>query len=287
MRLHVAEPVHKDGPCLWAISDLHLSMSANRAGIEALPDHGADWLILAGDLAEQPDELDRAFDTLSRRFARLLWVPGNHELWSVKQPDGTLLEGEAKYHAMVDVARRHGVDTPEDPFPIWRGAGGPVLLAPLFLGFDYSFRPDDVALADVLAWAWEKRLRSADETRLSPAPWATRQDWCAARVAWTRARLETEVPAGMPTVLINHYPLRYDLVTFRRIPRFSPWCGTMASQDWHRHFNALACIHGHLHVPGTHWRDGVRFEEVSLGYPRQWQPHGRGPDQALRRILPV
>lgn len=285
MRLQVATGVRRCSPRLWAISDLHLSQTGNRQALEQLPFHGGDWLILAGDVSERPDDLAWAFDILSTRFARLLWVPGNHELWTLHTPDGPL-EGDAKYRAMVAVARHHGVLTPEDPYPVWEGPGGPVLLAPLFLGFDYSFRPADVPLDHVLDWAWEKRLRSADERRLSPAPYPTRQDWCAARVAWTAARLTAELPASMGSVLINHYPLRADLVTLRRIPRFSPWCGTEATTDWHRRFRAVACIHGHLHVPGTHWRDGVRFEEVSLGYPRQWQPHGRGPDRALRLVLP-
>jgi hypothetical protein len=34
------------------------------------------------------------------------------------------------------------------------------------------------------------------------------------------------------------------------------------------------------------WVDVVRFEEVSLGYPREWRPHGGTPGR-LRRILPV
>ncbi|OYQ31400.1 metallophosphoesterase [Niveispirillum lacus] len=286
MRLTVANGAEPCSARLWAISDLHLSLAGNRQAVEALPNHGPDWLILAGDLAEQPADLAAAFTMLRQRFARLIWVPGNHELWTVKTPNGTL-SGEAKYRAMVTIAQRHGVVTPEDPYPLWQGPGGPALLVPMFLGFDYSFRPDDVPLDRVLDWAWERRLRSADETRLSPTPYTTRQEWCAARVAWTAARLDIERPPGMGTVLINHYPLRADLVTLRRIPRFSPWCGTTATNDWHRRFNAIACIHGHLHVPATHWRDGVRFEEVSLGYPRQWQPHGRGPDRALRLILPA
>jgi hypothetical protein len=44
-------------------------------------------------------------------------------------------------------------------------------------------------------------------------------------------------------------------------------------------------VHGHLHVRATHFRDGVRFEEVSLGYPRDWSVrHGVAP--YLRQILP-
>ena len=30
-------------------------------------------------------------------------------------------------------------------------------------------------------------------------------------------------------------------------------------------------VYGHLHIRNTQFREGVRFEEVSLGYPQQWQ----------------
>lgn len=271
---------------LWAISDLHLASAENRAALDRLPNLRDDWLILVGDVAERPDHLAWAFDALSKRFARLIWVPGNHELWSVPGPEGTI-RGLEKYEQMRDVARAHGVITPDDPYPVWHGPGGPLLLVPLFLLYDYSFRPAEVSLDGVLDWAWESRVRSADEVRLSPAPFPSRGEWCAHLLDQARARLAAERPAGMGTVLINHFPLRADLVTLRRIPRFSPWCGTVATENWHLEYGALACIHGHLHVPGTHWRDGVRFEEVSLGYPKQWLRHDRGPEKALRLILPA
>jgi hypothetical protein len=44
-------------------------------------------------------------------------------------------------------------------------------------------------------------------------------------------------------------------------------------------------VSGHLHIRSTAYRDGVRFEEVSLGYPRQWR-EGGGVDAYLREILP-
>ena len=33
------------------------------------------------------------------------------------------------------------------------------------------------------------------------------------------------------------------------------------------------------------WEDGVRFVEVSLGYPREWRARGL-PDPLLRTVLP-
>jgi hypothetical protein len=45
-------------------------------------------------------------------------------------------------------------------------------------------------------------------------------------------------------------------------------------------------VYGHLHIPRTTHYDDVRFEEVSVGYPREWKKWGRsGP--WLRQILPV
>ena len=40
-----------------------------------------------------------------------------------------------------------------------------------------------------------------------------------------------------------------------------------------------AAVYGHLHIPRTTVHDGVRFEEVSVGYPREWQRRGPVPPQ--------
>ena len=87
------------------------------------------------------------------------------------------------------------------------------------------------------------------------------------------------MPIEHPLVLINHFPLRQDLVRLSTIPRFSLWCGTRYTENWHTRFRAAVVISGHLHRPATDWRDGVRFEEVSLGYPREWGVHWRHPGQ--------
>jgi 3',5'-cyclic AMP phosphodiesterase CpdA len=67
-------------------------------------------------------------------------------------------------------------------------------------------------------------------------------------------------------------------------PEFALWCGTTATADWHTRYNAVCSVYGHLHIPRTTWYDGVRFEEVSVGYPREWRR--RRPYRWLRQILP-
>lgn len=270
---------------LWAIGDLHLANRGNREALLEMSQRPDDWLILAGDVGETELHLRFALEALTPRFAQLLWVPGNHDLWTMAD-DPSNLRGEAKYRRLVKVCREYGVLTPEDPYPRWPSADGTdFVIAPLFLLYDYSFRPAEVPAEEAIDWAAASGVKCTDEYLLHPAPHASRQDWCAARLLSTAPRLERAAADGHRLILINHWPLREDLVTLRYIPRFSIWCGTRETEDWHRRFNAAAVVYGHLHIKATHFRDGVRFEEVSLGYPRDWSS-ARGVDYYLRQILP-
>lgn len=267
---------------LYAISDLHLAYAVNRQALADLPAYPNDWLIVAGDVGETEAQLVLAWQLLTQRFARVLWTPGNHDLWTLPS-EPHQLRGVAKYEQMVALCRTFDVLTPEDPYVIWPGVPTPYVLAPLFLLYDYSFRPDHVTEAAALAWAAEEDVVCVDEVVLHPDPYPSRAAWCAARCAATEQRLQAAATQGR-LVLINHFPLRRDLVHLPRIPRFSLWCGTRRTEDWHTRFPVEAVVYGHLHVRGSHQRDGVRFEEVSLGYPQHWQPQ-RGVAGYLREIL--
>lgn len=270
---------------LLAISDLHVGYEENRRLVEELrPSSEADWLIVAGDVAERFGDVEWALHTLSSRFDTVVWTPGNHELWTHPR-DPVRLRGEQRYQALVEMCRGLGVLTPEDPYPVWHGEGGPVTVAPLFLLYDYSFRPEGTADAgEALRAAYSAGVVCADEMLLHPDPYPDRQSWCAARVATTVRRLEGR-EAGLPTVLVNHWPLVRTPTRVLRYPEFALWCGTERSADWHLRFDAAAVVYGHLHIPRSFREDGVAFEEVSVGYPREWRPRG-GPS-GLRQILPA
>lgn len=267
---------------LAAISDLHVSDRQNREAIASFPDRRDDWLVLAGDVGETEEHLAWAFETLKPKYAKLLWVPGNHELWST--PKAPEIRGEAKYRRMIDVCRAYDVVSPEDPYPVWDAdPKNPCVVAPLFLLYDYSFRPDEVPREGALAWAAERDTLCVDEALLHPDPYPSREAWCEARCALTEARLEAVDPS-LPTVLVNHFPLRQEHAVLPRIPRFMLWCGTRRSHDYHRRFRARVVVSGHLHVRTTRWLDDVRFEEVSLGYARQWS-RARGAAAYVKTIL--
>ncbi|MEU0518209.1 metallophosphoesterase [Streptosporangium sp. NPDC006007] len=271
---------------LLAISDLHIGYRENRRIVEELrPASGSDWLLVAGDVSEAVADVEWALGLLAGRFAKVVWAPGNHELWT-HPSDPVRSRGEERYRHLVEVCRALGVVTPEDPYPLWEGPGGPVTVAPLFTLYDYTFRVPGVATEEeALALAYDRGVVCADEMFLHPDPHPSRTAWCLARIAETERRLAAR-PPGVPTVLVNHYPLVREPTLILRHPEFAIWCGTERTADWHLRFDAVAVVYGHLHIPRTTWHDGVRFEEVSLGYPREWRPRPTPPGRP-RRILPA
>lgn len=269
-------------PSLLAISDLHLNYRENREMAEALrPEHPDDWLAVAGDIAHGMDDILAFLSAMRGRFDRVLFTPGNHDLWS--RGDGEP-RGRDRYLYLTDACRRIGVLTPEDPFPLWPDPQGPIAVAPLFVLYDYSLRPEGTTKEQAMAAAYAAGVVCTDELRLPPDPYPTRDAWCADRLAETRARLDALAP-DTRTVLIAHWPLHPHPVSRLRYPEFSIWCGTRHTADWHRRYRAVASVHGHLHIPLTEEIDGVRHEEVSLGYPRERAARTRPIRYGLRRIL--
>ncbi len=271
---------------LLAVSDLHVSYPRNRQWVQDLPPGApGDWLLVAGDVGEKMADIEWVLRTLRGRFGTVVWVPGNHDLWSHPR-DPVTLRGEARYRHLVSLCRSLGVTTPEDPYPVWEGSGGPAVIVPLFLLYDYTFRPDGARTKDEgLALAYRAGVVGTDERFLHPDPYPSREAWCHARIEATLPRLAGLDPA-LPTVLVSHFPLTREPTRILRYPVFAQWCGTERTADWHLRFRATTVVYGHLHIPRTTWQDGVRFVEVSLGYPREQDRYPDRPRQPTR-ILPV
>ena len=270
------------GASLFAISDLHLNYRENQAIADTLhPETPDDWLAVAGDIAHGMDDIVRFLALMRGRFAQVLFTPGNHDLWS--RGDGEA-RGNDRYQDLVCHCRSLGVLTPEDPYPLWPDPDGPIAVAPLFLLYDYTLRPEGFSKEDALAAAYAAGVVCTDEIRLPAHPYESREAWCADRLAYTRDRLDA-LPEHTRTVLIAHWPLHPGPVGRLRYPEFAIWCGTRHTADWHRRYRAVAAIHGHLHIPLTEHIDGVRHEEVSLGYPRERAARTRPMRYGLRRIL--
>lgn len=270
---------------LYAISDLHLANRVNAQALEALPSHPRDWLILAGDVGELDEHLKFALFVLTRRFKQVVWVPGNHDLWTLPAHPSRL-RGEARYMQQVSICRDYGVLTPEDPYAFWcdERENREYQIVPMFLLYDYSFRPSHIPTEKAVDWAAESGVVCTDEDLLHSDPFESPVDWCAQRCRYTEERLNN-LSRDIPLILVNHFPMRESMAYLPRFPRFSLWCGTKFAEDWHTRYNVSTVVYGHMHMRGTQYHDGVRFEEVSFGYPRDWN-QSRTMDYYLRQIFP-
>ncbi|MEX2253701.1 MAG: metallophosphoesterase [Thermoleophilaceae bacterium] len=267
---------------LLAISDLHVEAPENRDFVLGLPSDSSDWLIVCGDVGASMEAIQWALRELAERFQTVIWVPGNHELWTY--PDDPIqLRGDQRYRYIVQYCEELGIITPEDPFPVWRGQKGSVVIVPLFLLYDYSFAAGNLPKDRALSRARSAGIVCSDEFLLFSDPFSSVEEWCRERIAKAHVRLEAATQE-LPSVLVNHFPLLREHTKSLLHPDFAQWCGTTLTADWHTRFRARVVVYGHLHIPRTTVHNGVPFREVSLGYPRQWR---RRPveQRSLRRIF--
>ena len=268
---------------LYAISDLHLAKGRNVEAIQGLNHYPEDYLVIVGDVGEKEEQIRFAFDQITPKFKQVAWVPGNHDLWSV--PGGAVgdaLRGEEKYLRFIQICDEYGVAHPQGEYPILELESGPCVLAPTFTLYDYSFRPKDVAYENAVDWSAKEGVVCRDESLLHPDPYPSRKQWCEQRCQYTEQRL-AQIPKQYPIIIANHFPLLEELAYLPRIPTFKVWCGTTITESWIERFNIKVALYGHLHIRSTKFIKGVCFEEVSLGYPTQWDA-SKNINQYLRQI---
>src|SRR5258707_11279332 len=90
---------------VFAVSDLHLDYPDNARWVSSLSlsEYSSDLLILAGDVSDSLHLLEWCFRSLAVRFRKVLYVPGNHDLWVIRD-DGyqTSLDKFIRVCAMAD-----------------------------------------------------------------------------------------------------------------------------------------------------------------------------------------
>ncbi len=94
---------------IWGISDLHVDYAENFRAIEQWSDWDfqQDTLLVAGDLTDKLDLLGRTLAVCRTKYARVAFVPGNHEMW-VKGP-APRMDSISKWQAVRQLCIDEGV----------------------------------------------------------------------------------------------------------------------------------------------------------------------------------
>lgn len=235
----------------FAVSDIHVDYEVNARWVAALPRHeyGDDVLILAGDVSDSLAQLERTLETLAARFKKVFYVPGNHDLWVVR--DARTLMSLDKFEQVRTVAARSGVC-------MHAATVGGVTIVPLLGWYDYSFGWPSRELRDrwmdYHACRWPSRFEVGDVARyfheLNRPPHSL----------------------GETVISFSHFLPRIDVMP-SYIPsskRFLyPVLGSAQLDEQVRACNAKIHVYGHSHVNRRVDIGGVTYVNNAFGYPRE------------------
>ena len=244
---------------LFALSDLHVDYDANRQWVErlSLVDYSDDVLVLAGDISASTERLERCISQLVRRFKKILFVPGNHDVWvtRVDQPADSL----TKFRVVCRIAEENGALI--NPYHF-----GQLSVVPLLSWYDFSFGAPDVDLKhswmDFQVCRWPDRWGMDDVTSYFLG------------LNNYRRRDDDEI-----VISFSHFLPRIDVISNLvrgRHRSLFPVLGTTRLEGQIRELQSAIHIYGHSHINRNVLLDGTVYVNNAFGYPHETQLVGKG-----------
>ncbi len=237
---------------VFAISDVHLDYAVNQQWLHglSLQEFQHDVLILAGDISDAPKLQEMCFRELARRFYRVLFVPGNHDLWVKRFPcEGGSLK---KFEVVQALAHSYGLLTKP-----W--TEGELTIVPLLSWYDYSFGQPNSQLQqawmDFHACEW-------------PTGWQEReitQHFLQAN----HAHLQTK---NTTLISFSHFMPRIDIMPAQvpELRRFIyPVLGSSALEVQVRQLQPQIHVYGHSHLNRHIKLDGTVYINNAFAYPSE------------------
>jgi predicted phosphodiesterase len=240
------------GMRVFALSDIHIDYSANAKWIENLSvaEYQDDVLILAGDVSDIQKLLDWGLSILTKRFKKVLFVPGNHELWVRREdPKKNSLQ---KFDDVCAVVESTGAS-----MQAFHERG--ISIIPLLGWYDYSFgEPSE-----------ELRERWMDYHSCRWPNGFSDRDIAAHFVAFND---EQNSIASDKIITYSHFLPRIDLM-----PEFIPSAhrilypvlGSVQLERQLRKLNPDIHVYGHSHVNRRVKIDDVLYINNAFGYPSE------------------
>jgi predicted phosphodiesterase len=237
---------------IFALSDIHADYDVNAQWIASLSlaDYQDDVLILAGDVTDIRRLLDWCLSTLAKRFKKVLFVPGNHDLWVIRED-----------------REKNSLQKFDDVCAVVESSGASmqafyernVSILPLLTWYDYSFgEPSDELKSiwmDYRACRWPNGFTEKQITAHFAA------------LSGKQTGL-----AGNKVITYSHFLPRIDLMP-GFIPNTKrllyPILGSAQLERQLRRLNPNIHVYGHSHVNRHVKIDGVSYINNAFGYPSE------------------
>lgn len=234
---------------VWTTSDLHIDYKENRQWLLELSDldFTDDCLIIAGDITPDMRAMQAFFHALVPKFKKVLFVPGNHDLWLYKNDATNSLE---KFHQVLQLATDEGVQT--TPFQ-----SKALSIVPLFSWYDFSFgKPNDTvkrAWQDFKRCRWEASLEAVTNHFLS----------------LNEAHLQQQ---SREVISFSHFIPDASLIPDRVpdiVKALLAVFGSTKIKDQLLQLRPTMHIYGHSHLNRSVLKDGIWYLNNALGYPHE------------------
>lgn len=242
---------------VFVVSDIHIDYQENRRWVSALSSHdySEDILIVAGDISDDVQLLKACFRELAAKFQDVLFIPGNHELWVLR--DG-IADSLQKFQQVCDLATDEGISLQ----PFHRNQ---LSVVPLHSWYDFSFGEPSTKLMQV--WA---DFHACD--------WP--DHWQAADIAGHFLQKNTDhlLTKNETVISFSHFLPRIDLMP-AYIPEqyryLYPVLGCASLEDQIRQLGPDIHVYGHSHVNRRVTVQGIRYINNAFGYPSESGMTGR------------
>lgn len=235
---------------VFAVSDIHVDYDVNFQWVRKLSraDYRDDILILAGDVTHKLAELASCLNEFATRFFKVLFVPGNHDVWVLGEaPERTSLQ---KFADVMAVVEHNGASM--EPY-----RRGDVLIAPMLSWYDYSFGEPSTDLynmwMDFHACRWPAGFRPED---------------VASYFMDQNQRISTHGAGRIIT--FSHFLPRIDLIPPQVSSRhrlLDPVLGSARLDQQLRQLGSSIHVYGHSHINRRISIDGVTYINNAFGYP--------------------
>lgn len=233
---------------VWATSDVHLDYAENWQWFQGLSasDYTQDILILAGDLLPDLNKVQQFFEQLVPKFLKVLFVPGNHDLWLKKGEKDSL----QKFHQLLELAHKTGVQT--SPY-----TSADLAIVPIFSWYDFSFGQPSVAIRR--AWVDFKACQ-----------------WTMQEAALTQYFLDLNVPhleqKSKEIISFSHFVPSATLIP-TKVPKvvrsLLPVFGSDKIEQQLKLLQPDLHIYGHSHLNRSVEKDGIWYLNNAFGYPHE------------------
>jgi predicted phosphodiesterase len=242
---------------VFALSDVHIDYEVNSRWISGLStaEYQEDVLILAGDVSDTPRLLAWCLETLATRFRKVLFVPGNHDLWVIREDDAK--NSLQKFDEVCALAEASGASL--QPYRACEA-----MILPLFSWYDYSFGEPTEELRSV--WM---------DYRACRWPVGYTEDEISAHFAALNDKRTGEAgggEAGGMVITYSHFLPRIDVMP-AFIPAegqlLYPVLGTTRLDRQLRSLDSRIHVYGHSHVRRHVTIDGVSYVNNAIGYPSE------------------